>query len=102
MLTRIALVRPARHETPPLEAAQQPAEIAGIQPEIARDIGRGARSIVDEFVKDTHFRERKIALVEAFVKRAAMACIETVEAAYRLGRSKEIWTHHHSLVLSFV
>ena len=58
--------------------------------------------LLDEFVKDTHFRERKIALVEAFVKRAAMACIETVEAAYRLGRSKEIWTHHHSLVLSFV
>src|SRR5207249_7214873 len=65
-----------------LEAAQDPAEIAGIEPELARDFGRGRARARFELVKNARLGERERAVEPGRLQHADALGIETVEAAH--------------------
>ena len=68
------------------EAAQDAAQIAGVEAEIAAEIGRGRRLAVRELVEDAHLGQRERAVEQAIAERADAAGVEAVERAHRIDR----------------
>ena len=76
----VARRRFAAHQPGGLEAAQHAAQIARIEAEIARKVGRGRALAVDEFVEKPGFRQRKPATGQMLVEYADPPRVEAVES----------------------
>jgi len=66
-----------------LETAQQAAQVAGVEIEFAREFGGGKPIAVGQLPQQPRFGERELRRQQAFVQRADVARVETIEAADR-------------------
>jgi hypothetical protein len=66
-----------------LQAAQQPAEVARVEVEVAGKLGRGGPVAVREFPEQARFGQAEAGLGQPFLKHADAARVEAVEAADR-------------------
>ena len=64
-----------------LEPSQDPAQIAGVEAEVAAQIGGGRRVAVGELVEHPHLGEREGAVEVVVAERADPAGVEAVEGA---------------------
>ena len=69
-----------------LEAAQQAAQVAGIEAEVARQLGRGGVLAVRELPQQARFGQRERGRQQAFLQHADAPRVEAVEAADRVDR----------------
>ena len=69
-------IRPLR-----FEAAQDAAQIAGVEPEIAAEVGGGRRLAVGQLVEHAQLGQRERAVEVAVAERADLAGVEAVEGA---------------------
>jgi hypothetical protein len=67
-----------------LEAAQQPAQVAGVEIELARQLGGGRPVVVRQFPQQARFGQRELRVQKAFVQHADAACVIAVELADQL------------------
>jgi hypothetical protein len=68
-----------------LQAAQQAAQVAGVEVEVAGEFGGGGPVAVRELPEEARFGEAEPGLGEAFLEHADTARVEAVEAADRGG-----------------
>ncbi len=68
-----------------LQAAQQPAEVAGVEAEVAGELGGGGPVAMREFPEQARFGQAEAGLGQAFLEHADAARVEAVEAADRGG-----------------
>ncbi len=73
----------ARHDLAPLQALQGPAQEAGVEPEIAGQIGGGAGGAVRDLVDDARFLQREGTVQQLRLDDAELAGVEAAEAADR-------------------
>src|SRR4051812_22032858 len=66
-----------------MKAAQNPAEIAGVEAKSAADLGRGRRAALVQFIEHPCFGQRKWALQPAVLQHTEMLGVEAVETAHR-------------------
>ena len=66
-----------------VKAAQDAAEIAGVEAEIAADVGRGGAVALLDLVEHARFGQRERAVEPAVLQHAEMLGVEAVEAAHR-------------------
>ena len=81
---RIARRAPGGEEPATLQALQQPAQIAGVEVELAGELGSGALAPVPDFVQQARLGQRKRAAEQTGAQRADTPCVESIEAAYRI------------------
>src|SRR6185312_4850477 len=72
----------AAEQPPPLEAAKDPAEVAGIHPERRAHLAGGGSLLVSELVEHSPLGEGERALEESFVEDTDLSGVEPVEAAH--------------------
>ena len=70
-----------REQAARFEAPQDPAQIAGVEAEVAAEVGGGRRVAVGELVEHPHFGERERAVEVALAERADLPGVEAVEGA---------------------
>jgi hypothetical protein len=76
--------RPLLDDHPALrEAAQDAAEIAGVEAELAADLARGRLVAMGDFIKDARLRQRERARRKALLQHADALRIEAVEPPHR-------------------
>lgn len=78
----VCFVFAPHHESQLLKIGDQPFEITGVQPEIARQVGSGGCAVMRQFVKDADFRQGKVAFMQPLVQCARMTRVEAVEMPY--------------------
>ena len=66
-----------------VEAPQDAAEIAGVEIEVARDVGRGGAAALPDLVEHARLGERERAVEPAVLQHAEVLGIEAVEAPHR-------------------
>jgi hypothetical protein len=66
-----------------LEAAQNAAQVARIEVEIARNVGCGRAIAVPDLVKHARLSQRERAVEPGGLQHAELLCVEAVEAAHR-------------------
>ena len=74
--------RLAHDQAARLEAAQDAAEIAGVEPEILGDLRRGRLVAMHDLVEHARLAERELALVDALMQQPDALRVETVEAPH--------------------
>ena len=83
-----------RHEAAGAKVAQDPAEIAGVEPELARDVARGQLLAAGQFVEHARLGEREPALPPAVAQHADVLRVEPVEAPHRGDALVEVAVRH--------
>src|SRR5438105_13626718 len=79
-----------------LEAAQDAAQVARIESQVAAQV-RGRRFLaVRQVVQDAHLRQRERTVVRAAAQHADLPGVEPVEAARRLPPPPELPRPHHA------
>ncbi len=81
-LPRIGLGRGALDQAALLELLQQPAEIAGVEAEIAREVGGGQAVAMRQFVEHARLGQREGAFQQPFVEQPDLAGVEAVEGPH--------------------
>jgi hypothetical protein len=81
-LPRVGLGALADDQPARLEAAQDAAQVAGIEAEILGEFGRGRPVAMDDLVEHPRFGERERALQPAFLQHADALGVEAVEAPH--------------------
>ena len=66
-----------------MEAAQDAAEIAGIEAEIAADVGRGRAVALPDLIEHARLGQRERAVEPAVLQHAEVLGVEAVEAPHR-------------------
>jgi hypothetical protein len=65
------------------EVAENAAEIAGVERQVAADLARGGGLALRELVEHARFGEREGAAQQAFLQNADLLGVEAIEAAHR-------------------
>ena len=79
---RIVLSGGAADEALVLELLEHPAEVSGIEPELANEVAGGRLGPVGQLVKHARFGEREGARQHALGEQAELTRVEAVEAPY--------------------
>ena len=80
-LPRVTGRRRTADQAAGFEPPEDAAEVAGVQAEIAAELGGGRRGAVREFVEDAHLGERERAVQQMLAEDADLARVEAVERA---------------------
>ena len=64
-----------------LQPAQQPAQVAGVETQLTRQVGGGLAAVVRQLPQQPRFGQRELGVQQAFVQHADPACVEAVELA---------------------
>ena len=83
-MARIVLRASALHQAALLEAAQQAAQIAGIEIECTRELGRGRGLAMRKLPQQPRFGQREARMQQSFVQHADAARVEAVEGTHPL------------------
>jgi len=83
-LPRIDVRRLALDDAAFQETLEEAAEVAGIDPEILGEIGRGRRLAMRQLVDDPRLGQRELAAVIALVQHADLARVEPRKAPHCL------------------
>ena len=76
------------------ESGNDPAQIAGVQAQLAAQVRAGQLLTMRQFKQDAHLRQRKRAVQQVFMQYANLACIETVETTHDLRALTELTRLH--------
>jgi hypothetical protein len=71
-----------------LEGLEHAAQVAGVEPQIAAEIGGGKPCAMRDFVQHARLGQRELALVQPFFKQADLAGVKTVEMPDGLDRAR--------------
>src|SRR5207302_11364706 len=76
------------------EAAQDAAQIAGVEPQLTAELGRGGRVAVRQLVEHPHLGERERALEVPFVQQADLLRVAAVAAPHGRDALREAGLGH--------
>jgi len=82
-LAPVGFRRRSLDQVAPLEAAQDAAQVARVQAELAAELRRGGLLAVRKLVEHPHLAQRERALEIALVQQADLLGVEAVEAPHR-------------------